>query len=74
MAPGATPPDIVRRLQEAFRERRYRAIGGGPSVEFAAFIAHEQRGWKEVLARANIRADQVCKYRYGRQSCASQSA
>jgi len=69
MAPGATPPDIVRRLQEACRAalrvnattERFAsedaAIGGGPSAEFAAFIAREQKVWKDVVARAGIRAD-----------------
>jgi len=31
--------------------------GGGPSSEFAAFIAREQKIWKEIVKQARIRAD-----------------
>lgn len=69
MAPAATPADIVVRLQEACRAGLKSAAtaerfasedaitGGGPPAEFAAFIAREQRKWKDVVTRANIRAD-----------------
>jgi tripartite-type tricarboxylate transporter receptor subunit TctC len=67
--PAGTPPDIVRRLQEESREalrsnavtRRFAndsaVAGGGPPSEYAAFIAREQRLWKDVVARAGIRPD-----------------
>jgi hypothetical protein len=31
--------------------------GGGPSQEFAAFIAREQKIWSDIVKRAQIRAD-----------------
>jgi hypothetical protein len=31
--------------------------GGGPSQEFAAFIAREQKIWRDIVKRAQIRAD-----------------
>jgi hypothetical protein len=31
--------------------------GGGPSSEFAAFIAREQKTWKEIVRQAKIKAD-----------------
>jgi hypothetical protein len=31
--------------------------GGGPSSEFAAFIAQEQKLWREVVKRAGIKPD-----------------
>ena len=69
MAPAGTPADIVKRLQEACRialkstatAERFAsedaATGGGPSAEFAEFIAREQKIWKDVVTRARIRAD-----------------
>jgi tripartite-type tricarboxylate transporter receptor subunit TctC len=69
MAPGATPPDIVRRIQEecaralrtpAIAERfasEDASIGGGPPAEFATFIAQQQKLWKEVVLKARIRSD-----------------
>jgi tripartite-type tricarboxylate transporter receptor subunit TctC len=32
-------------------------IGGGTSAEFAAFISQQQKLWKEVVAKAKIKAD-----------------
>jgi hypothetical protein len=31
--------------------------GGGPSSEFATFIAGEQKVWSDIVKRAQIRAD-----------------
>ena len=31
--------------------------GGGPSSEFAAFIGREQKIWKEIVRKAQIKAD-----------------
>ncbi|MDO8280343.1 MAG: tripartite tricarboxylate transporter substrate binding protein [Burkholderiaceae bacterium] len=69
LAPAGTPADIVRRLQEeSLRALRSSAVterfandnavgGGGPSSEFAAFIAREQRIWSDIVKRAQIKAD-----------------
>ena len=69
LAPTGTPPEIVKRLQEeslkalkssAVTERfaNDNAIGGGgPSSEFAAFIGREQKIWKDIVQRAQIKAD-----------------
>lgn len=67
--PAGTPPDIIRRLQEeSHKALRSSAVterfatdnavgGGGPSSEYAAFIAREQRIWKDIVARAGIKPD-----------------
>jgi tripartite-type tricarboxylate transporter receptor subunit TctC len=69
LAPAGTPPDIVKRLQEeSLRALRSSAVterfatdnavgGGGPPAEFAAYIAREQAIWKDIVKRAQIRAD-----------------
>lgn len=69
MAPASTPSDIVKRLQEECNKALHSAtiaerfasedalVGGGPPHEFAALIAQQQRLWKDVVARARIRAD-----------------
>lgn len=69
LAPASTPPDIVKRLQEESRKalrspaimERFASedavIGGGTSAEFAAFISEQQKLWKEVVAKAKIKAD-----------------
>ncbi len=68
-APGRTPPAVVQALQEACAlalkaqalAERYASEdavpGGGPSADYAAFIAQQQRLWKGVVQRAGIRAD-----------------
>lgn len=69
LVPASTPPVLVKRLQEECR-RALRSpvlaerfanedavIGGGPSAEFATFITQQQVLWKEVVAKAKIRAD-----------------
>ena len=69
LAPAGTPGDIVRRLQEeSFKALRSSAVterfatdsavgGGGPSGEFATFIAREQKIWSDIVKRAQIKAD-----------------
>ena len=69
LAPAGTPPDIVKRLQEeSYKALRSSAVterfatdnavgGGGPSQEFAAFIAREQKIWSDIVKRAQIKAD-----------------
>lgn len=69
LAPAGTPPDIVKRIQEACQTAlKSSAVterfandsavgGGGPSSEFAAFIAGEQKIWSDIVKRAQIHAD-----------------
>ncbi|NMM78966.1 tripartite tricarboxylate transporter substrate binding protein [Acidovorax sp. SRB_24] len=69
LAPAGTPPDVVKRLQlacaaalksPAVAERfaHEDAVPGGETPEqFAAFIASEQKRWKDIVAKAGIRAD-----------------
>ena len=69
LAPAGTPADIVRKLQEeSLKALKSNAVterftadgatgGGGPSSEFAAYIAQQQKIWKEIVRRAGIKAD-----------------
>lgn len=69
LAPAGTPRDIVVRLQqESQRALKSNSVterfasdsaigGGGPAEEFAAFIAQQQKTWKEICARAGIKPD-----------------
>jgi len=69
LAPAGTPREIIKRLQEeslialksnSVTERfaSDSAIGGGgPPEEFVAFIAQQQKVWKEIVVRAAIKAD-----------------
>jgi tripartite-type tricarboxylate transporter receptor subunit TctC len=69
LAPAGTPPDVVKRIQEeSFKALRSSAVterfatdnavgGGGSSQEFAAFIGREQTIWKDIVKRAQIKAD-----------------
>jgi len=69
LAPAGTPREVVKRLQEeslialksnSVTERfaSDSAIGGGgPPEEFAAFIAQQQKVWKDICVRAGIKAD-----------------
>jgi tripartite-type tricarboxylate transporter receptor subunit TctC len=69
LAPAGTPPEIVRKLQEeSLKALKSSAVterfatdsavgGGGPPAEFAAFIAREQKIWKEIVRQAQIKAD-----------------
>jgi tripartite-type tricarboxylate transporter receptor subunit TctC len=68
LAPAGTPPAIIKRLQEEVvkamksntvteRFATDSAVGGGSTpAEFAAFIANEQRIWKDIVKRAEIKA------------------
>ena len=67
--PAGTPPDIVKRLQEeSFKALKSSSVterfttdnatgGGGPSADYAAFIAREQTIWSDIVKRASIKAD-----------------
>ncbi len=67
--PAGTPPDIIKRLQEeSYKALRSSAVterfatdnavgGGGPSADYAAFIAREQKIWSDIVKRAQIKPD-----------------
>jgi tripartite-type tricarboxylate transporter receptor subunit TctC len=68
-APAKTPPAIVKRfageaakavkspaVAERFAVDNAEAIGSTPQV-YAEFIAKEQARWKEVIQKANVKAD-----------------
>jgi tripartite-type tricarboxylate transporter receptor subunit TctC len=67
--PAGTSPDIVKRLQEeSFKALKSSSVterfatdnavgGGGPSTDYAKFIASEQKIWKDIVARASIKPD-----------------
>jgi tripartite-type tricarboxylate transporter receptor subunit TctC len=69
LAPAGTPAEVVKRLQEeSFIALKSSSVterfasdsaigGGGPPAEFAAFIAQQQKIWKEIVVRAGIKAD-----------------
>jgi tripartite-type tricarboxylate transporter receptor subunit TctC len=69
LAPAGTPREIVKRLQEeSLKALKSNSVterfasdsaigGGGPPEEFAAFIAQQQRIWKEIVQRAGIKPD-----------------
>jgi len=69
LAPAGTPAAIVKRLQaESFKALKSTSVterfatdsavgGGGPSTEFATFIAREQKIWSDIVKRAKISAD-----------------
>lgn len=69
LAPAGTPAEIVKRLQEeSLKALKSSSVterfasdsavgGGGPPAEFAAFIAQQQKTWKEIVKRAGIKAD-----------------
>ncbi len=69
LAPAGTPPETVRRIQEESQKAlRASAVterfasdsavaGGGPAAEFAAYIAQQQRIWKDIVLRAGIKPD-----------------
>lgn len=68
-APAGTPPAIIKRLQEECAKAiQSKAVqerfafdnaegGGGPSSEYAAYIAKEQKIWKEIVARTGMKPD-----------------
>ena len=68
-APAKTPPAIIKRLADEaakaahspavlarFAPEDTEAIGSSPQ-EYAAFIAKEQARWKDVIQKANVKAD-----------------
>jgi len=69
LAPAATPREVVLQLQRGCAEalkspaiaERFAhedaVAGGGAPAEFTAFIAREQARWKNIVAKAQIRAD-----------------
>jgi tripartite-type tricarboxylate transporter receptor subunit TctC len=69
LVPAGTPADVVKRLQEeSYKALKSSAVterfatdnavgGGGLSADFAKFIAGEQKVWKDIVSRANIKAD-----------------
>ena len=69
LAPAGTPREVVTRLQEeSLKALKSNAVterfasdsaigGGGPPAEFAAFIAQQQKTWKQIVQRAGIKAD-----------------
>jgi tripartite-type tricarboxylate transporter receptor subunit TctC len=69
LTPAGTPRDVVIKLQEeSLKALKSNAVterfasdsaigGGGPPSEFAAFIAQQQKVWKEIVLRAGIKAD-----------------
>jgi len=69
LAPAGTPREVVKRLQEeSLKALKSNAVterfasdsavgGGGPPEEFAAFIAQQQKIWKDIVLRAGIKPD-----------------
>jgi tripartite-type tricarboxylate transporter receptor subunit TctC len=69
LAPAGTRREIVKQLQEeSLKALKSNAVterfasdsavgGGGPPEEFAAFIAAQQKIWKEIVSRAGIKPD-----------------
>ncbi len=69
LAPAGTPRDIVKRLQEeSLKALKSNSVterfagdsavgGGGTPEEFGAFIAQQQKIWKEIVKRAGIKPD-----------------
>ena len=67
--PAGTPADVIKRLQEeSYKALRSSAVterfatdnavgGGGPTAEYAGFIAKEQKIWSDIVKRASIKAD-----------------
>jgi tripartite-type tricarboxylate transporter receptor subunit TctC len=68
-APAGTPAEIIKRLQEeCLKALKSSAVterfatdsavgGGGPSADYAKFIAGEQKIWSDIVRRAGIKAD-----------------
>jgi tripartite-type tricarboxylate transporter receptor subunit TctC len=69
LAPAGTPREIVKRLQEeSLKALKSNSVterfatdsavgGGGPPEEFAAYIAQQQKIWKDIVQRAAIKPD-----------------
>jgi tripartite-type tricarboxylate transporter receptor subunit TctC len=69
LAPAGTPREVVKKLQEeSLRALKSNAVterfasdsavgGGGPPEEFGAYIAQQQKTWKDIVLRAGIKPD-----------------
>lgn len=69
LAPAGTPREVVKRLQEeSLKALKSNSVterfasdsavgGGGPPEEFAAYIAQQQKIWKDIVLRAGIKPD-----------------
>ena len=69
LAPAGTPREVVKKLQEeSYKALKSNSVterfasdsavgGGGPPEEFAAYIAQQQKIWKEIVKRAGIKPD-----------------
>jgi tripartite-type tricarboxylate transporter receptor subunit TctC len=69
LAPAGTPREVIKRLQEeSLKALKSSSVterfasdsavgGGGPPEEFAAFIAQQQKVWKDIVLRAGIKPD-----------------
>lgn len=69
LAPAGTPREVVKKLQEeSLKALKSSSVterfasdsavgGGGPPEEFAAYIAQQQKIWKEIVKRAGIKPD-----------------
>ena len=69
LVPAGTPREIVLKLQqESLKALRANAVterfaadaavgGGGPPEEFAAYIAQQQKIWRQIVLRAGIKPD-----------------
>ena len=69
LAPAGTPREIVKRLQEeSLKALKSNSVterfasdsavgGGGPPEAFAAYIAKQQKVWKDIVIRAGIKPD-----------------
>jgi tripartite-type tricarboxylate transporter receptor subunit TctC len=69
LAPAGTPREVVKRLQEeSLKALKSSSVterfasdsavgGGGPPEEFAAYIAQQQKTWKQIVLRAGIKPD-----------------
>jgi tripartite-type tricarboxylate transporter receptor subunit TctC len=69
LAPAGTPRDVVKKLQEeSLKAMKSSSVterfasdsavgGGGPPEEFAAYIAQQQKVWKDIVLRAGIKPD-----------------
>jgi tripartite-type tricarboxylate transporter receptor subunit TctC len=67
IAPAGTPPDIIKKLNEAFVEtlkepdvvERIRSVGAEPAPmtpeQFSAFIRNETAKWSDVIRKAGIK-------------------
>ena len=69
LVPAGTPRDVIKRLQEeSLKALKSNSVterfasdsavgGGGPPEEFAAYIAQQQKIWKDIVVRAGIKPD-----------------